>query len=216
MKRLIRRKTVHCVFVASVLIPTITGVGIQAGSVQAPGEVIVEGGTQLPSPTDLSQFFASVDVAFVGIAQSVSVRFLGNDHDHPYTCMTFRPSEILKGGSALASNGDVEVWTYGGSYIDSPAGRQPLNPAGIASGIRPGGVYFVAATHLEVPELVGKRVLAADDALVQIDGPQVRTPYYFKRWLNAVVANGRALFVAPGPPPDDATLFLNALRAAPR
>jgi hypothetical protein len=76
---------------------------------------------------------ANVDVAFVGIAQRVSVHFLGADTSHPYTSMTFRPTEILK-GSTLSSYGDIEVWTYGGSYVDLPAGRQLLNPAGIARG----------------------------------------------------------------------------------
>jgi hypothetical protein len=214
MKRLIRQTQAH-VLVASLLIPIATIMGTGATAIQRPDEIVVEGGMQRPSATDLTRFFANIDVAFVGIAQRVTVQFFGEDHSHPYTRMTFRPTEILK-GATLSSYGDIDVWTYGGSYIDLPSGRQTLNPAGIARGILPGAVYFVPTTHIDVPELDGKRVLAADDALVQIDGSQVRALYFFKTWLNAVVANRRALFVSPGVPGDDAFLFLSALRAAPR
>jgi hypothetical protein len=179
---------------------------------QVPGEVVVEGGMQLPSSFDLDQFFAHIDLAFVGSADTVAVQFLGQDHDHPFTRMTFRPTEIIKGSLSLSNT--VDVWTYGGTYVDRPAGREVLNPAGIAREIQKGASYFVPVTHLNTPQLDGKFVLAGDDALAKIDATQVSALSFFRNWVSAVIANGRAQYTAPGPPPADATLFLNALRSA--
>jgi hypothetical protein len=184
---------------------------VSAMSTQQPDEIFVSGGMQMPPPTDLSVFLASTELAFVGRAESVDVTFLPGVTDRVYTRMTFRPVEFIKGTSP---DGVVAVWELGGSYVETAGGRQARSPATVAQRIEIGGLYFVPTGRMSIPPVSGLQLLRNGDALVRIDAGALVSMSDRQEWVRAVIAVGQQAMQTPGPPVDERTAFLSALRRA--
>src|SRR5436190_4002926 len=131
----------------------------------APGEVFQFGGEPQPSERNLAAYFARSPVAFLGTVDSVSAQLLAAPDGTPtvFTRITFRPVEFIK-GSAPTGSGTFDVWRWGGSYRETPNGREPVRPVAVAQRLQPDTRYFVAVTTIPgYPSLDGRFVLNGDD-----------------------------------------------------
>jgi hypothetical protein len=174
-------------------------------------EIVVTGGMQMPPPTDLSVFLASTELVFLGRAESVGVTFLPGDTDHVYTRITFLPIEFMRGASP---GGVVDVWELGGSYVETAGGRQARSVAAVAKNIEIGGLYFVPTGRISIPPVSGLHLLRNGDALVRLDAGALVSMSDRRGWARAVIAQGQQTIQTPGPPVDERTAFLAALRRA--
>ena len=186
--------------------------------VQPPEETVVLTGDPQPSAQDLATFFSSTKVAFLGIAESVVPVVLMNPRGNEtvFSRLNFRPTEFIKGSAGENSGaGTFDVLRWGGSYVRTAAGVEPVRVAVIAQRIQIGDVYFVAAASVDgYPSLDGRYVLNGDDTLIRLAGGQAQAIVSQSEWVTSVIAKGRAAMTTPGVIPDDATAFLTAVRAA--
>ena len=182
-----------------------------------PGEIVQNVGDPQGSIQNLAVFFAHTKLAFLGAVDNVAPILLPepDGRDAVFTRMTFKPTEFLKGSPPVGFVGTLDVWTLGGSYVETSTGRRPFRPARITQGLQPGAVYFVAVATIDgYPSLDGRYVMRGDDSLVRIDGGQATALGWGTDWLTAVIVQGRASMTTPGVVPDDATAFLTAIRRA--
>lgn len=186
------------------------------------GEVWVNPGAGGGAERNLGIFFANVTLAFVGTLEDVSPQFVDESKTELYTRMTFRPTEFIKGVLPTGTSDTVDVWTPGGTYIDTPAGRRPRRPADVATDIKIGASYFVPAGRLDsLPSRAAYQsspirslyLLAGTDALVRISRGGLSPS---GEWTGIVIAHGKEMSPTPGTLPDDLTAFMNGLRRAAR
>ena len=178
-------------------------------------EVSVDVGLSAPSTTNLSQFLANTDLAFVGVLEQVSVEFVDAAREDLRTRMAFRPTEVLKGSSHVAPGSTIVVWVRGGSYVNAGTARTPIGIAEVARSLRIGTTCFVPARRFAKPgsALNGQYWLDALDALARLEDGRVlpAAAAAGSTWIRSAVSQGQLL--SPGAN-DEATLFLNALRRA--
>ena len=180
-----------------------------------PGEIVQTTGDPIGSAQDLAVFFARTKLAFIGTFESASPVVIADRHHSVFTRMIFKPTEFIKGSPPAMPSGTLEVWRLGGSYVETPTGRQPVRPAGFVRLLQPGGVYFVASNSFDDrPGLEGRYILRGDDSLVRVEGGQAVGVggVYYNDWATAVIRQGRAAMPTPGILPDDAAAFLTAIR----
>ena len=207
--------TLMCLYAS----PAVTG-GSMAQRLR--NEVWVNPGSGGANERDLPAFFANLTLAFIGTLEDVSPEFVDEGKTELYTRLTFRPTEFLKGVSTNTPAGTVDVWAYGGTYLETPGGRIPRHPADVAEHLELGASYFVPAGRLDsLPSRELYRdspvrslyLLTGIDALARISKEGVTAQ---GGWTAVVIAKGRAASSTPGVPLDDVTAFLTALRRAAR
>ena len=182
-------------------------------------EVWVNPGAGGAAEEDLTAFVSNLTLAFIGTLEDVSPEFVDERKTELYTRLTFRPTDFIKGVSPSGESGTIDVWTYGGTYLETPGGRVPRRPADAAEGLELGASYFVPAARADSRDLFGDSpasnvyVLSGLNALVRISKNSL-TPA--GGWTAVVIAKGRAASSTPGVPLDDVTAFLTALRRAAR
>jgi hypothetical protein len=136
-----------------------------------------------------------------------------------FTRLRFRPTEFVLGALSVTGTGLIDVWHLGGTYFQTPTGRQPVRVAQLARRLQRGGQYFVAVSTLEgYPSLAGRYILTGGtDTLVRVDEDRAAvTDIDSAAWLASVIAQGKASTPIPGTIPSDAAAFLRTVRAAAR
>lgn len=175
-----------------------------------PNEVHVNGELEGSPQANLSEFLAQNTWAFVGQLQGMNSEFMaGGGTSTLVTRLVFQPTEVLKGTIPLGSM--AEVWTSGGTYLNTPNGQTPRGVADRVSDLQVGSSYLVVA------EAGWGRQWVAGRALVCLDGSTaVGAHATGDAWPNQVIAAGRSQiqFSAPGSNPTDRDAFLHAVRAA--
>lgn len=174
------------------------------------------GGLQGSLPGEPDALFREVAVAFSGTLQSVATQFLdGENRRALYTRLTFKPIEVFVGHPTLGVDGTLDVWQYGGSYIETDSGPRATKPSLLAASMRSESVYFIPVLVVEnnIPYLNGKFFMGPSDAIISLDaGRALTVGGAATPWLAAVIARGRTAMSTPGRIPDDATSFLTGIR----
>src|SRR5215471_7100985 len=129
-----------------------------------PGEIVLGGYEQISPPDDVARFLNQTALAFVGQIESIRMVILPGGDIPPrlFTILTFKSLEVIKSKGTNGAGELIEVWRYGGTYIKTASGPQPVRPAGITRYLRPGALYFIAATIWDVPDMEGRYMLGGN------------------------------------------------------
>lgn len=195
---------------AAVVMLTTLVPGTNSAQSLLPDEVLVESTYSIGMENELPLYLSVQTMVFVGQLQARSGEFVG-DHDSKSlaTRMTFRPMDVLKG--TLPIGQPIDVWTSGGTYLQTGAVKTPRRLSEIADTMTVGSTYLVAAS------IRLGRLFAATGVLVELDGTgAVGGPHIDQQWLQTTIASGRAnlLEVAPTAVPTDREAFLHQIQTA--
>jgi hypothetical protein len=168
------------------------------------------------SPTDATLFVRGTDGAFVGVLESVSVKFADDEQRWLFTSLRFRVTEWLYNTAGRSVLDRVDVLTVGGTYAERGNQRVPTGTADIAKGLRVGGHYFVPVKYASLPDHPwnGEPLLAGVDALTELRDQLAASVQSRSRWADAIAANDGVTQPTPGAPLSQRERFMAAIRAA--
>lgn len=173
-----------------------------------PNEVLVYGSLE-SIPSGSAAFMTRRDMAFVGRLEAVQSEVLDpSTTEELATKLTFVPTESIEGNVSLSAA--KELWTPGGTFLNTPAGRVARAPAEAASKLQIGASYFVAADTMD-----GCSWIIAS-TLIGMDGPIPNPPSGTQTWMDGVISEGRTqlLTINPARNPTARESFLHALHVA--
>jgi hypothetical protein len=164
-------------------------------------------GVEITPSTDVATFAATTTLLFLGTLVEIAPEFV--DFETLATRLTFAPTEFIKPASGLTTGEHVQLWSYGGTYLDTPQGRVPYRPSEIAEFLQVGKTYFVPATRR-----AGRLWLSSIAAVVLVQGESAIAPMRpAQNWIDTIVARSASSRGQTGTS-NRAEAFLNAIRQA--